>query len=76
MYEYFYKEPEEYYVETLKSQNKTPTPSVNRYISYWQHDDASWIFSDVFMVFSIQTGFALLESGKNNTELIKNDLFC
>ena len=41
----------------------TETAPVNKYTSIWQHDDASWIFSDVFMVLSIQTGFALLESG-------------
>ena len=45
-------------------------PPTNKYISYWQHDDASWIFSDVFMVLSIQTGFALLESG---TASLKNE---
>ena len=27
----------------------TPGP-VNKYLSVWQHDDASWIFSAVFMV--------------------------
>ena len=63
VYEYFYKAPEDYYDETLLSENATEPPRVNKYISYWQHDDASWIFSDVFMVFSIQTGFALFESG-------------
>ena len=50
--------------------NTTVKPPVNKYISYWQHDDASWIFSDVFMVLSIQTGFALLESG---TASLKNE---
>ena len=65
MYEYVYKEPETYYDETLLAlaANTTTEVPVNKYISYWQHDDASWIFSDVFMVLSIQTGFALLESG-------------
>lgn len=50
--------------------NTTVQPPVNKYVSYWQHDDASWIFSDVFMVLSIQTGFALLESG---TASLKNE---
>ena len=29
----------------------------------WQWDDASWIFCAVFMVFTMQTGFAMLEAG-------------
>ena len=44
MYEYFYKEPEDYYEETVLSSNTTKAVPVNKY-SYWQHDDASWIFS-------------------------------
>ena len=63
VYEYFYKAPEDYYDETLMNENVTDPAPVDKYISYWQHDDASWIFSDVFMVLSIQTGFALFESG-------------
>ena len=63
VYEYFYKEPESYYDDTILKENVTETVPVNKYTSIWQHDDASWIFSDVFMVLSIQTGFALLESG-------------
>ena len=43
MYEYFYKEPEDYYEETVVSSNTTKAVPVK--YSYWQHDDASWIFS-------------------------------
>ena len=65
MYEYTYPDPETYYSyagEELPVNESLPQV-VDKYVSVWQHDDASWIFSAVFMVLSMQTGFALLESG-------------
>ena len=63
MYEYSYPDPASYYYEHQGEEAGNVSAPVDRYISVWQHDDASWIFSAVFMVLSMQTGFALLESG-------------
>ena len=56
MYEYDYPDPATYYHEALQAElvNLSSAAPRDKYVSVWQHDDASWIFSAVFMVnFSI-----------------------
>ena len=52
MYEYDYPDPATYYHEALQAElvNLTSAAPRDKYVSVWQHDDASWIFSAVFMV--------------------------
>ena len=53
VYEYNYQDPSTYYdvgVGDGVGVNVTTPGPVNKYLSVWQHDDASWIFSAVFMV--------------------------
>ena len=65
MYDYDYEDPGTYFSLAGEEEpgNVSLPKAVDKYVSVWQHDDASWIFSAVFMVLSMQTGFALLESG-------------
>ena len=52
MYEYDYPDPATYYHEALQAElvNLSSAAPRDKYVSVWQHDDASWIFSAVFMV--------------------------
>ena len=50
VYEYNYQDPSTYYDVGEGEANVTTPAPVNKYVSVWQHDDASWIFSAVFMV--------------------------
>ena len=52
MYEYDYPDPATYYHEALQAElvNLSSAVPRDKYVSVWQHDDASWIFSAVFMV--------------------------
>ena len=53
VYEYNYQDPSTYYDDVGEGDgpgNVTTPGPVNKYVSVWRHDDASWIFSAVFMV--------------------------
>ena len=55
--------------ETNWTLNSTIAPSTNRYVSrddYYEgigSDDATWILTSAFIIFTMQSGFGLLESG-------------
>ena len=57
------------------------TEEPEKFVVIWQWDDASWIMCACFMVFTMQTGFAMLESGcaslKNEVNIMmKNVIDC
>jgi len=65
---YDYVDPYSINVSTI------PENKIEKFLVIWQWDDASWIMCSVFMTMTMQTGFALLESGcaslKNETNIM------
>ena len=71
---------EEHVEEEAELENVT-TVAPEKFVIIWQWDDASWIMCACFMVFTMQTGFAMLESGaaslKNEVNIMmKNVIDC